>query len=112
MSQLVQHTISAAAVPLTAVASSKAMTYIADATNALPAWVAPFVGPVGALVGTLIAIKWLLARLDKAEKKADARELERDKNMTLLATLTVQSQTIIEQNSQVLEDVKKAIQSK
>jgi ABC-type enterochelin transport system ATPase subunit len=112
MSQLVQHTISAAAVPLAAVASSKAMTYVADATQGIPAWVTPFVGPVGALIGTLIAIKWLLARLDKAETKADARELERDKNMSLLATLTVQSQTIIEQNSQVLEDVKKAIQSK
>ena len=65
-----------------------------------------------ALVGTLLAIRWLLKRLDRAETKADARDAERDKNLQLIAAMTVQNQAIIAQNSEVLADVKIAIQSR
>lgn len=106
---IVTHTISAAVVPLSAVIMAKSGNFLAQ-TIPMPDWLAPMLGPVGALVGTLVAIKWLLARLDKAEQKADARDQERDKNLHLLATMTIQNQTVIEQNSEVLADVKSAIQ--
>ncbi len=105
---IIHNTIAAACVPLTAVFGSKIGTYIAQ-TTPLPDWLGPLLGPIGALVGTLLAIKWLLARLDKAENKAEARDIERDKNLTLIATLTAQNQAVIEQNSEVLADVKTAI---
>lgn len=110
---IVQNIIGAAWVPLAAIAGSKFTGYIAQVSpHALPEWAAQIVGPVGALVGTLLAIRWLLTRLDRAENKAEERDKERDKNLTLIAQMTVQNQTIIEQNSEVLADVKKAIENK
>ena len=94
--------------PLTAVFGSKIGSYAAQ-TIPLPDWAGPLLGPIGALFGTLAAIKWLLARLDKAESKAEQRDVERDKNLSMIATMTVQNQAIIEQNSEVLADVKDAI---
>ena len=105
---IITHTISAAVVPLTAVMMAKSGNFLAQ-TVPMPDWLAPMLGPVGALGGTLVAIKWLLARLDKAEQKAEVRDQERDRNLQLIATMTVQNQTIIEQNSEVLADVKSAI---
>lgn len=107
---IITNTIAAATVPLSAVAGSKVGSYIAD-TASLPAWAASIMGPVGALVGTLLAIRWLLARLDKAETKADKRDAERDSNLALIASMTVQNQQVIEQNSEVLSEVKSAIQN-
>ena len=105
---IVTNTISAAVVPLSAVFGSKLGGYVAQVSE-LPPWITPLLGPVGALCGTLIAIKWLLARLDRAEKKAETRDAERDSHLHMIATMTVQNQTIIEQNSEVLADVKDAI---
>ena len=106
---IIHNTIAAAVVPLSAAMLGKAGNFVAQ-TVPMPAWLAPMLGPVGALVGTLLAIKWLLARLDRAETKADARDAERDKNLQLIASMTVQNQAVIEQNSEVLADVKSAIQ--
>ena len=105
---IIHNTIAAACVPLTAVFGSKIGNYVAQTTQ-LPEWLSPLLGPIGALSGTLLAIKWLLARLDKAETKAEQRDVERDKNLTMIATMTAQNQAIIEQNSEVLADVKTAI---
>ena len=105
---IIHNTIAAACVPLTAVFGSKIGSYVAQTTQ-LPEWLSPLLGPIGALSGTLLAIKWLLARLDKAETKAEQRDVERDKNLTMIATMTAQNQAIIEQNSEVLADVKTAI---
>lgn len=105
---IIHNTIAAACVPLTAVFGSKIGSYIAQ-TATLPDWAGPLLGPIGALVGTLLAIKWLLARLDKAENKAEQRDIERDKNLAMIATMTAQNQAVIEQNSEVLSDVKNAI---
>ena len=105
---IIHNTIAAACVPLTAVFGSKIGSYIAT-TTPLPEWIAPLLGPVGALIGTLLAIKWLLTRLDKAETKAEQRDIERDKNLTMIATMTAQNQIVIEQNSEVLADVKNAL---
>ena len=105
---IIHNTIAAACVPLTAVFGSKIGSYVAQ-TVALPEWAGPLLGPIGALIGTLLAIKWLLARLDKAETKAEQRDIERDKNLTMIATMTAQNQIVIEQNSEVLADVKNAL---
>lgn len=59
---------------------SKTARMIADVTNApMPDWMTWLVGPLGALVGLIIALKWMSARLDKAEQKADQKEQARDK---------------------------------
>lgn len=108
---IVPNTIAAAVIPLSAVAGSKCANYLGQAGHSSE-WITPLLGPMGALVGTLLAIRWLLGRLDKAEVKADTREAERDKNLTLIAAMTVQNQTIIEQNSRVLADVELAIRRK
>lgn len=105
---IIHNTIAAACVPLTAVFGSKLGNYVAQTTQ-LPEWLSPLLGPIGALSGTLLAIKWLLARLDKAETKAEQRDIERDKNLTMIATMTAQNQLVIEQNSEVLADVKNAL---
>lgn len=110
---IIENTLSAACVPLAAMVGGKSACFVAEITNhELPAWFAPLVGPVGALAGTIIAIRWLLTRLDKAETKAESREAERDKNLSLIAAMTVQNQTIIQQNSEVLTDVKNAIEKR
>lgn len=105
---IIHNTIAAACVPLTAVFGSKIGNYVAQSTQ-LPEWLSPLLGPIGALSGTLLAIKWLLARLDKAETKAELRDIERDKNLSMIATMTAQNQLVIEQNSEVLADVKNAL---
>jgi hypothetical protein len=108
---IVTHIISVAVVPLSAAALGKAGGFIAEAA-ALPDWLTPLIGPVGALTGMIIAIRWLLERLDKAEVKSDQRDEERAKNMAMIATMTLQNQTVIEQNSEVLVEVKNALKTK
>ena len=105
---IIHNTVAAACVPLSAVAGSKIGQYLA-ASGEVPAWLAPIIGPAGALIGTLLAIRWLLTRLDKAETKADARDAERDKNLSLIASMVVQNQQIIEQNSEALTEVRSVI---
>jgi len=106
----IQTTVAAAAVPLVAVFGQKTGLYIAAAAGPeMPDWVAPLLGPAGALIGTLLAIRWLLTRLDRVEAKSEKRDAERDANMTLLTTLTVQNQQVIEQNSEALTEVKEII---
>ena len=106
----VHTTISAATVPLSALLGSKMGAYLSTAATGLPEWITPLLGPAGALVGTLLAIKWLLARLDRVEAKAEARDAERDANMKLITTIAVQNQNVIEQNSETLQEVKAIIQ--
>ena len=108
---IVHNTIAAATVPLSAMAGNKIGSYMAQVSD-LPQWLTPLLGPAGALGGTLLAIRWLLARLDKAETKADARDTERDKNLALIATMVVQNQSVIEQNSEVLSEVKNILSNR
>ena len=104
----IHNSISLAAVPLVATFGAKCGGLVAQ-IELVPAWAQPLVGPVGALIGTLIAIRWLLSRLDKQEKKMELRDIERDNNLTMIATMTAQNQRVIEQNSVVLLEVKDAI---
>lgn len=77
---------------------NKAGALIAQVTNeALPAWLSPLLGPVGAVVCLIIALRWMAGRLQKAEDKYDAREGERDSDRKALIT-------VVEQNSQALRD--------
>lgn len=78
------------------------MPLLADAV-AMPDWLSMLLGPLGALVGLIIAIKWLAGRLDKSEEKYDEREKERDDDRKTLILL-------VEQNGQVLKEVTKTLQ--
>jgi hypothetical protein len=102
---IVTNTLAAAAVPLSAVAGGKLGSYLAQAAH-MPDWASSVLGPAGALGGTVLAIRWLLARLDKAEAKADKRDEERDANLALIASMTVQNQQVIEQNSTAMAEFK------
>jgi predicted acylesterase/phospholipase RssA len=102
------HTLAAATVPLTAIAGSKLGSLIASAGHA-PDWLSPLLGPAGALFGTVLAVRWLLKRLDKSEAKHEVRDDERIRSFEQLVKLTVQGQQIIEQNSAVLAEVKEAL---
>ena len=102
---IVTNTLAAAAVPLSAVAGGKAAAYLAQSAH-MPDWASSAIGPAGALGGTVLAIRWLLARLDKAEAKADQRDIERDANLALIASMTVQNQQVIEQNSAAMAEFK------
>ena len=104
-----QDAIALITVPLSAIFGNKAGTILAEASM-MPDWASHLLGPLGALAGTILAIRWLLARLDKAEIKADIRDKERDANLTLIAQMTMQNQTVISQNSEILHEVKCAIQ--
>lgn len=104
-------TTSAAVVPLTAVFGSKVGNYLSAAAPGIPDWVSPLLGPMGALIGTLLAIRWLLTRLDKVEIKSDLRDAERDNNMKIITTMVVQNQQVIEQNSETLTEVRDIIRN-
>lgn len=82
---------------------SKVFPAIATATGMeIPAWTSVFLGPLGALAAMLFAVWWLAGRLNKAEAKADKREDERDADRKSMII-------IIEQNSQVIKEVKEVI---
>lgn len=100
--------IAAATVPLSAMFGSKLGTFLA-ATEGVPSWAGGVLGPVGTTICTLIAVKWLTNRLDKSEAKTEQREAERLENFKVLVTLTTQNHLIIEQNSEVLTEVKEAL---
>jgi putative Mn2+ efflux pump MntP len=99
-------TTAAAAVPISALLGSKIGGMIAQTATEMPAWASSLISPAGGFVFAVIAIRWLIARLDKSEAKHEKREQERDKNFQTLVTLTVQTQEVIEQNSSILRDVK------
>lgn len=73
---------------------------VTDALNtAAPPWVSNLTGPFGALVGLGLGLVWMNKRLNRAEEKNDARDLERDEDRKALIT-------VVQQNSHILEDVK------
>lgn len=102
--------ITAATVPLSALLGGKTGYLIAETVTPLPVWFSSLLGPAGALVGMILAIRWLIARLDKQELKADARDAERAVNIATMTHITTQNQAIIEQNSDMLRDAKFAIE--
>lgn len=69
----------------------------------VPGWLKGLLGPMGALVGMIIVIKWLTARLDKSEEKRDRRQEQYDEQMVELVKLGVRCSDVIEQNNRLLE---------
>lgn len=74
--------------------------------ESLPPWATWVLGPLGALVGMMFAIRWLTARLDKQEQKFDAREAERDADRKTLIGVLAQNSLTLEQNSTIMREVK------
>ena len=94
-----------------AIVGSRFFSMIADiAPTEMPEWMKWLLGPLGALVGMIIAIWWLSSRLNKAEVKADKRDDERDADRKTLITVLAQNSTTLEQNSSVLRDVKQVME--
>ncbi|MBU6170605.1 MAG: hypothetical protein KGQ87_03810 [Verrucomicrobia bacterium] len=105
---LTTHTLSAATVIVSGLAGGKLATVVSESLQ-MPEWLQILTGPLGALGAALFAVRWLVVRLDKSETKFAARDIERDKQFEQLVGLTVQNQRIIEQNSDILREVKDRI---
>ena len=71
----------------------------------LPDWVQWVVGPAGALVGLVLALRWLANRLNKAEEKIDRRENERDEDRKRLIEVLSENSRVISENSRVSAEV-------
>ena len=104
MSQTIDITVSGIVAIITGIFGSKVATLLSDAVvDAVnvpaPSWVTNLTGPAGALVGLAIGLVWMNNRLNRAEAKNDARDVERDEDRKNLIT-------VIQQNSHILEDVK------
>jgi hypothetical protein len=102
------HTLSAATVMLSGVAGGKLASITAESLQ-MPEWMQILTGPLGALGAALFALRWLVARLDKSESKFEARDIERDKQFVQLVEITSQNHRVIEQNSDILREVKDRI---
>lgn len=72
-------------------------------SDGLPDWAKWMLGPLGALIGMIIAIRWLTTRLDKAETREQARQVERDAQMAEVLKLGYRATEVIEQNNRHLE---------
>lgn len=105
---LTTHTLSTATVLVSGMAGGKIAT-LATQTLQMPDWYQLFTGPLGALCAALFAVRWLVVRLNKNEAKFDSRDRERDAQFEQLIGITVQNHRIIEQNSEILRQVKERI---
>ena len=105
---ITSHTLSAATVMLSGVAGGKLATVITESLQ-MTEWLQILTGPLGALGAALFALRWLVARLDKAESKFEQRDLERDQNFQKLIEITAQNHQVIAQNSDILREVKERI---
>ena len=58
------------------IAGIKVGDVVAQASHA-PDWTSTLLGPMGALVGVLVALKWMAGRLARAEEREELRRAER-----------------------------------
>jgi hypothetical protein len=83
----------------------------------IPSGMAQLIGPMGALVGLVIALKWMTGRLNKSEDKYEARQMiiekrdeskqvERDSQMKAIVALATETKDVIWQNSKAIEEFK------
>lgn len=89
--------ISSAVVPIAGFIGGKLGFSLATAP--IEPWVAQLLGPLGFLVGCLLAIRWLVKRLERSEESTA-------KDRETMITVVVQTKTAIEQNSEILKEVK------
>lgn len=93
-------TLSAGAITLFATAFGyRAPTLLADViAMPLPGWAQMVLGPVGAVACLIVALRWMAARLNRAESRFEERDVERDADRRSLIL-------VVEQNSQALREV-------
>lgn len=107
--------VNAAAGYMSAVASalfgSKFFLCIGEiATNDdMPTWMKYLLGPMGALVGLIVALIWMNKRLDKAEAKIDQREVERDKDRKDLIEVLQKTNMVLDKSNSIHDRVEKTI---
>lgn len=102
---------------MSAILGSRVFIFIGEVvTEELPMWIRYILGPVGALVGMLFAIRWLAGRLDKQEQKLDAKEAERDSDRKALMAILEHTNTILNKtnvsldaNTIVLENTRRVV---
>lgn len=98
--------IAAAVVPLSGFAGLKTGAFLASAmphdSGTFEAVLAQLLGPFGFLVGTLIAIRWLVKQLEESRK-------ETTDNIRTLAEISTACKSCIEQNTEALESMKEVI---
>lgn len=113
-------TLTFATVPLALLIGNMFGAVVAN-TAPVPEWATPILGSLGALVFAVLAVKWLIGRLEKQEEKSEAREAvidakeaerskERDGHLRTIAEMTVQNHAIISQNSDMLRETKHALE--
>jgi hypothetical protein len=86
---------------------SKILPFLANATQSeMPDWMRYLLGPLGALFGMIIAVCWLTKRLDKAEVKADEREDARDIEREKLISVVIENSLVIRDIRSVIEKCK------
>jgi hypothetical protein len=82
---------------------SRALPVLADTAELpMPDWLRMLLGPLGALVGLIIALWWMAQRLNRAEGRFEERDKERDADRRSLIL-------VVEQNSQALRQVTSVI---
>ena len=96
------------------VLGSKTATMIATSVVALPEWTTWMLGPFGSLIGVLVALKWMVGRLSKAEDREEdrrkEREIERKSNQEVLIALVRDSNTVTTSAVEVLREVKLTVE--
>ena len=97
--------ISAAVVPLAGFTGAKLGSCIGSAiptAGPFEGLLASLIGPFGFLVGTLIAIRWLVGQLTQSRQ-------ETIEHIRALAELSASCKVVIEQNSEVIESIREDI---
>lgn len=91
------------------IAGIKAGDVVAQTVTA-PDWSTTLLGPAGALVGVLVALKWMAKRLAKAEEREEIRQAERTAESKLdretLIALIKDSNSVTASATAVMHDVK------
>jgi len=88
-----------------AVFGSRYLAVVVEDTDGVPKWVGLLIGPVGALVGMIVAIWWLSSRLNKAEVREEARRVDRESLMKTVIELSEQTKAVIEANTKIISKV-------
>lgn len=81
MSPHIETFAAAVSTMLAAIAGSKIGILIANvANNSMPEWMSWALGPFGALIGVVIALRWMAVRLATSEAREEKRRQERDED--------------------------------
>ena len=75
----------------------------------LPEWFQLMIGPVGAVVGLIVALRWMTHRLDLQEKKYESREEERDNDRKMMIETLANSTVIMRDTRNAVENVTKIV---